>query len=58
MWPMAEMAGPEHFKAINKVLYVYNRMNPISDDRAHRQDQLLTEQIIRNKKPYSKLQQL
>lgn len=58
MWPMAEMAGPQNFRAINEVLYVYNRMNPISDDRAHRQDQLLTEHTIRNKKPYAKLQQL
>lgn len=58
MWPMAEMAGPEHFKAIDEVLYVYNRLNPLSDDRAHRQDQLLTEQIIRNKKPYSRLETL
>jgi|TARA_R100001163_G_scaffold63786_1_gene56472 glycosyltransferase involved in cell wall biosynthesis len=58
MWPMAEMAGPEHFKAIDEVLYVYNRLNPLSDDRAHRQDQLLTEQIIRNKKPYLRLETL
>ena len=58
MWPMAEMAGPEHFRALKNVLYVYNRLNPLSDDRAHRQDQLITEQIIRNKKPYSRLERL
>ena len=31
MWPMAEMAGPEHFRALKNVLYVYNRLNPLSD---------------------------
>lgn len=56
MWPMAEMAGPKHFRAIKEVLYVYNRNNPLSDDRAHRSDQLLTEQVIRNKSPYDKLE--
>ena len=55
MWPMAEMAGPENFKSIDEVLYVYNRLNPLSDDRAHRTDQLSTERVIRNKKPYNKL---
>ncbi len=55
MWPMAEMSGPENFRSIDEVLYVYNRLNPLSDDRAHRTDQLTTERIIRNKKPYVKL---
>lgn len=58
MWPLAEMSGPKHFKVIDEVLYVYNRQNPLSDDRAHRQDQLMTEHIIRNKKPYSRLESL
>jgi len=58
MWPIAEMSGPDHFRDISEVLYVYNRLNPISDDRVHRQDQLSTEQIIRNKKPYAKLERL
>ena len=47
MWPMAEMCGPDHFCAINEVLYIYNRLNPLSDDRVHRVDQLTTEQSIR-----------
>ena len=58
MWPMAEMCGPDHFKVIENILYVYNRLNPLSDDRAHRKDQLVTEQIIRNKKSYSRLEHL
>jgi len=58
MWPMAEMAGPLHFRSITDVLYVYNRLNPLSDDRVNRRDQLLTEQIIRNKTPYVALETL
>jgi glycosyltransferase involved in cell wall biosynthesis len=58
MWAMAEMAGPQHFRKIEKVLYVYNRTNPNNDDRVHRQDQLETEAIIRSKKPYARLEKL
>lgn len=58
MWPMAEMSGPEHFRVINEVLYVYNRTNPLSDDIANRQDQLLTESLIRNSRAYTKIQVL
>ena len=55
MWPMAEMCGPDHFFAVSEVLYVYNRLNPLSDDRVHRTDQLATEQIIRGASPYKRL---
>ena len=58
MWPLAEMSGPEHHRSINDVLYVYNRLNPLSDDRVHRQDQLQTERIIRSLKPYKRLESL
>tara|TARA_R110002020_G_scaffold464493_2_gene685251 strand:- start:23802 stop:24536 length:735 start_codon:yes stop_codon:yes gene_type:complete len=58
MWPMAEMAGPAHFKPLREALYVYNRSNPISDDRAHRRDQLQTEASIRSRKPYQRLENL
>jgi len=58
MWPMAEMSGPAHFKAIGEVLYVYNRLNPLSDDRVNRTDQLMTEQTIRSLKPYQRLASL
>jgi glycosyltransferase involved in cell wall biosynthesis len=58
MWPMAEMAGPEHFLAVPEALYIYNRSNPISDDRAHRRDQLETEASIRSRKPYQRLEAL
>jgi len=58
MWPMAEMSGPQHFRALDEALYVYNRSNPISDDRAHRRDQLETEAAIRSRKPYLRVEVL
>tara|TARA_R110002074_G_scaffold27201_1_gene79189 strand:+ start:3329 stop:4078 length:750 start_codon:yes stop_codon:yes gene_type:complete len=58
MYPMAEMSGPEHFREIKQVMYVYNRQNPISVDRVHRQDQLRIEQQIRFKQEYERLESL
>jgi len=58
MWPMVEMSGPEHHRVINDVLYVYNRHNPLSDDRVNRQDQLRTESIIRSFEQYERLETL
>jgi glycosyltransferase involved in cell wall biosynthesis len=58
MFPMVEMAGPEHFYPINDVLYVYNRGNPLSVDRIHRAEQLRIERDIRSKKPYKNLSSL
>ena len=55
MWPLVEMAGPEHHRCIDAILYVYNRLNPLSDDRVHRQDQLQTEKTIRSLRPYGRL---
>ena len=58
MWPMAEMCGPEHHKVVNEITYVYNRLNPLSDDRVNRIDQLQTEKLIRSIKPYNRLESL
>jgi hypothetical protein len=58
MYPMAEMSGPDHFREIKQVMYVYNRQNPISVDRVHRQDQLRIEQQIRFKDEYERLESL
>ena len=58
MYPMAEMSGPEHFRAVYDILYIYNRMNPLSVDKVHREDQLRIEKVIRSKKPYSRLESL
>lgn len=58
MYPMVEMSGPEHFKPINEIMYVYNRANPISVDRVHRSEQLRIESVLRNKKPYGRIEKL
>jgi hypothetical protein len=55
MYPMAEMSGPEHFREIKQIMYVYNRKNPISVDRIYRGEQLRVEQQIRFKRPYERL---
>ena len=58
MYPMAEMSGPDHFREVKKIVYVYNRGNPISVDRVHRRDQLRIEQQIRFKEVYERLESL
>lgn len=50
MFPMLEMAGPNHVDYIDTILYVYN-----DNDPSHRCNQSLQEKlgsIIRSKKPY------
>ena len=58
MYPMVEMAGPEHFRPINQIMYIYNRENPLAVDRIHRQEQLRIESVLKNKKPYDRLKEL
>lgn len=58
MYPMVEMSGKERVRLVTDVLYIYNRLNPISVDRIHRYDQLRIEQQVSNKPPYKKLESL
>lgn len=58
MYPMVEMSGKDKVGLIDDVLYIYNRLNPISVDRVHRYDQLRIEAQISNKKPYKKIENL
>ena len=58
MYPMLEMAGPQRYHSVEKIMYIYNRHNPLSVDRVQREDQLRIEQQIRNKPQYKKLQSL
>ena len=58
MYPMVEMAGKERVRLIKEILYVYNRLNPISVDRVQRHDQLRIEQLVSQKQPYKKLERL
>jgi glycosyltransferase involved in cell wall biosynthesis len=54
MFPMFEMAG-FHAKFINKVLYIYNFTNPISDWRKDTQLILSLEKQIRKKEKYKRI---
>jgi len=56
MYPMIEMAGPDHHRVVESVLYVYNRQNPLSVDRVDRSRQLRIEQELRNKKSYERVE--
>lgn len=56
-FPMLEMSGCRS-KHIDEVLYVYNRQNPLSDDKVDRDLQSGLDVILRNKKPYARLEKL
>ncbi len=58
MWPMLEMGAPKDHESKNHsiylpdILYVYNKVNPISDFRTHWHEQQKMEHYLRSKKPY------
>ena len=58
MFPMLEMCGKEHSTFIPDILYFYNRSNPISDFRIHRERQIKFEKYIRGKMPYKPIDKL
>ena len=53
MFPMLEMAGNRQ-AFIKDLLYVYNDVNPISDYKIRRKEQILAAKEIRKKKRYKK----
>jgi glycosyltransferase involved in cell wall biosynthesis len=55
MFPLIEMCGVDHFKFIDKILYIYNNENPINDHKKNRDLQILMDMEIRNKKIYHKV---
>jgi glycosyltransferase involved in cell wall biosynthesis len=55
MFPMLEMAGDEHYKFIDDILYVYNAENPINDHKVDLNLVINIENKIRRMKPYDKL---
>lgn len=55
MYPLLEMAGFDHTKHNKKPLYVYNRDNPISDDKVDQQLQWSIHEEILNKTPFHKI---
>ncbi|MBX9923720.1 MAG: glycosyltransferase family 2 protein [Rhabdochlamydiaceae bacterium] len=54
MFPMIEMAGERH-SFITDVLYVYNRLNPINDDKVNQRLQDDLASYIREMSPYQRL---
>lgn len=58
MIPMLEMAGREHIQFIKDILYIYNRSNPINDDKVDRSYQITCEKDIRSKAKYEPLLEL
>jgi glycosyltransferase involved in cell wall biosynthesis len=55
--PLLEMASPNHILYIDRIMYIYNFTNPISDSN-RRNLQLITDVYIRSLKPYKPLKQL
>lgn len=54
--PMLEMAGKEHIFYNDTPLYVYNRDNPISDDKVNQQLQWDIHAEILRKKPFERIE--
>lgn len=55
MYPMLEMSGEKHFKFIPEILYIYNESNPLNDHKVNMNKVISTVNIIRNKYPYTLL---
>ncbi len=54
MFPMLEMCGNKAF-FVDKILYIYNRSNPLNEDKINHDLQLNEEYMVRNKKPYDRV---
>jgi|TARA_R110000851_G_scaffold82038_2_gene180030 glycosyltransferase involved in cell wall biosynthesis len=54
MLPMLEMSGKRH-RYIDDVLYIYNRTNPLNDDKVNHSMQLQFEREIRGKDKYERI---
>ena len=57
MFPMLEMSAEKAFY-VNDLLYVYNRTNPLNEDKVNHSVQLGEEKMMRNKEKYSKIFEL
>jgi len=55
MYPMIEMAGVKHIKFIDRVLYVYNDLNPHNDMKKFPQVSLRTAAYLQNKPLYPEI---
>jgi glycosyltransferase involved in cell wall biosynthesis len=52
MWPMIEMASNGHFQFIDKILYIYNDLNVLSDHNRSRQAQTDVHGYVAKKAAY------
>jgi len=57
MYPMLEMAG-HHSRYVPEILYVYNKLNPLSDDRVDPVDQEHVAAVLRGLPPQQPLREL
>jgi glycosyltransferase involved in cell wall biosynthesis len=58
MFPILEMASKGHIRFIPEVLYIYNRGNPLNDEKNHLKEVRRLDKKIRNKKRYESLNSL
>ena len=54
MFPMLEMCG-ERSKFIEDILYIYNRNNPLNEDKVNHRNLMMSEQRIRQMKKYERI---
>ncbi len=55
MFPMVEMCGPEHYKFMYDVNYIYNESNPLNEHKVNFPEVQKMNQLIRGFEPYKKL---
>lgn len=55
MYPMLEMAGPEHYYFVPEIMYTYNDLNPLNDHKVDINSVISIANKIRNKEPYARI---
>ena len=55
MFPMLEMSGPEHYKFMSDINYVYNEQNPLNDHKVNMSAVNKIVSQLRNKPKYKRL---
>ncbi len=55
MFPMLEMSGPEHYRFMNEINYVYNEQNPLNDHKVNMPAVNNIVKILRTKPKYKRL---
>jgi hypothetical protein len=55
MFPMLEMAGPEHYLFMDKVNYIYNEENPLNDHKVNMPKVSNAVTVLRNRPKYKRL---